>query len=149
MFDVRTYPAQARMLIVGRSFWDVAEAWAFNAAVRVAFEDVAHAGSLRVIADLSEHALQSSAVSEVNAQTAELIRAAPIDRYAVVASQALLRLQARRLLAGVDFRLFEQREDAAVWLDWPLADLDCEIAASRHGPVAAPRHGSIAFGAIC
>lgn len=132
MFDVRTYPAEGRILFVGRSSWDVAEAWRFNTAVRAAFEDVAHLKRVRVIADLSEHALQSSAVSEVNAQTAEVIKAAPIDRYAVVASQALLRLQARRLLVGVDFRLFEQRQEAAAWLDWPLDELDREVGASRH-----------------
>jgi hypothetical protein len=132
MFDVRTYPAQARILIVGRSFWDVAEARAFQLAVGAAFDELADLRDLRVVADLSEHALQSSAVSEVNAQTAELIKAAPIDRYAVVASQALLRLQARRLLAGIDFRLFEHRAEAADWIDWPLDDLDREIGASRH-----------------
>jgi hypothetical protein len=132
MFDVRTYPAQARLLLVGRSFWDVPEAWRFNAAVRAAFEDLAHVGTVQVLADLGEHDLQSSAVSEINAKTAVIIKAAPISRYAVVASQALVRLQSRRLLAGIDFRLFEKRPDAAAWLDWPLTELDREIGASRH-----------------
>lgn len=131
MFAVKLFPAQARLLIVGRSFWDVPEAERFYEDVRVALLRWGPSRPLRIYADLTEHELQDSGVSEVNARTAALLRAAPIDHYALMIPHALLRLQARRLLEGVDYRIFGSQAEAAGWLDWPIEDLTREVEATR------------------
>jgi hypothetical protein len=132
MFMVKAFPADARVLIVGQGTWDVAEALRFKAEVAAVLTHCGRTcGAVRMLADLTEHHLQCSRVSEVNAETAQIIKDARIERYALAVPGALLRLQARRLLCGVNFSMFANREDAAAWLDWPLDDLARDLQASR------------------
>jgi hypothetical protein len=128
MFSVAFFPATARILIVGRDFWDVPEALRFHEAMRDRLDSANQLGRpFRMLADLSGHVLQDSRVSEINGQTAELVRASAVERYALIVPSALLRLQTRRLMQGITFSLFETHAEAAEWLDWPLEDIQCEV----------------------
>jgi hypothetical protein len=130
MFKVKAFPADSRILIIGRGIWDVSEAYRFRDAVRAALAQCMREGrAVRVLSDLSGHHVQCSRVSEVNGETAEIIKRASIDRYALVVPVALVRLQARRLLTGIDFQIFETIELAANYLEWPVGDAVREIDA--------------------
>jgi len=141
MFKVTLIPEDARILIECWGFWDVPCACAF----RDELEAVLRAGTalgrpLRMLADLSEHAIQDSRVSDVNAQAAHWIQQAPVERYALVIHSALLRLQARRLLNGIAFEVFDSVDPAAQWLGWPAQELDSRLHQPRLGPPSTTQH---------
>jgi hypothetical protein len=71
-----------------------------------------------LFADLDGLILHTAEVSKRIEESVLLMEAFPLDRYALYVPSYLMRMQCRRLLAGIDHTFFETKQDATQWLGW-------------------------------
>lgn len=137
MFAVQVIPEKARILLLGRGTWTVADAIQVREEIRSALELLKDGPPIRMFADLVGHHIEDTRVSDINAETGALIQAANIERYALVMTSAVVKMQARRVLAGVNLRYFDDLDHAAAWLDWPVADIERRVSITERTARAA------------
>lgn len=136
MHKVTLFETEARLLIQARGFLCVEQAHAVHEDVRRCLNIARSFGRpLRVLGDLSEFAIQNLEVTTIFIATAELMRNGPVERHAVVHRHMMQRLQNRRVLGRNDVGEFYSIEDAAHWLDWPMAELSPVLWAAPGGLV--------------
>ncbi len=128
MFSVQVIPEEARLLLLGRRSWTVDDAIGVREDVRAALELLKGGPPIRMFGVFVEHNIEDPRVSAINAQTGALLQAARIDRYGLVCTSVLVKMQARRVLAGVTLGFFDDLEGCANWLGWPMGDLAARIA---------------------
>lgn len=110
-----------RVEICANGQWDMADADHFHRQMTVVRQWTSRQDdvSVSILSDLDGLVLHTADVAERVARTVEEIRYIPRDKYALVIPSYLMRMQCRRLLAGIEHRVFETREEARAWLGWP------------------------------
>lgn len=73
---------------------------------------------ISVFADLDGLVLHTPEVSARIEEAVALMRTFPLERYSLIVPSFLMRMQCRRLLAGIPHYFHESTEEAMSWLGW-------------------------------
>lgn len=139
MFSIRFLPEKARMVFTCEGLWSASEADAFCAELRTQMTAARCAGRpIRMLAVLDGYQLPCPSAAEATDRAVDLLQSRLIERYALVTQSALVRLRIRRLLDGVNYQIFNTREEAAAWLEWPMRDVERALAACGATPPPPP-----------
>jgi hypothetical protein len=109
-----------RVEICASGQWSMADADDFHhqmSGVR-AWADRHGPVSLSILSDLNGLILHTAEIADRVAVTVDEIRFLRRDKYALVVPSYLMRMQCRRLLRGIEHRIFATRDDALSWLGW-------------------------------
>lgn len=129
MFRITYLPADRRLWVESKGFWDFPTSLAFQRELGTIFDAIILAGwPIRLLSDARDFATQAAKVAEVLKETAVQMRDVKIDRWAVVQPNTLQRLQLRRTASNHVATLFETIDDAMAWLEWPASQRPSSIA---------------------
>lgn len=116
---IRVDRDRQRVIMKAEGFWTLAEAEANYADMqRLVTWSTSIKGKITLLEDLETLAVHSSAVSNIIENIVELMKKLPIDRYALIVKSELMRMQCRRLLAGIEHKFFDDAISAYRWLGW-------------------------------
>ena len=117
MFDPVFDPDTQRLHIRYSGFWSPADALRIVDQFRATLRQAALGGTFTLLDDLRDWPPQSQEVVEITKQLPDIVREMPISRNAMIIEQALVRMQVKRTLEGLEnCEVFATFEEADRWL---------------------------------
>ena len=116
MFEVKADRAANRLYVTLTGFASADHVERFEHDLTAALRELPRRrGPHQLLYDVSSAKIQSQ---EIVAAMRDLVRASPkVSAFALINASALAGRQLRRIFAGLDPMIFQQRDDAVAWLD--------------------------------